>query len=174
MSKNNNVKIFIVEDNKMFSLALKADIEMAFGHRASLVETFETGEAMMAVFNTNIPDIVILDYNLDSKNPDAANGIKILNWIKNENPETEVVMLTSEDSLDIAVKSLTHGASDYVVKSETKFKKINYALLNLIKMKEADSDAKRYKSIATGLAISMAVLIGAVIIIQICLPSFLK
>jgi DNA-binding NtrC family response regulator len=174
MSKNDRINIFVVEDNKVFSLALKADIESTFGKKPIHVHSFETGESCMAEFKLDNPDIVILDYNLNSKSPDAANGIKILDWIKTENHDTDVIMLTSEDNLEIAVKSLTHGASDYVVKSETKFKKLNYSLGNLLRMREAESDAKRYKVLAIGLFVSLVLIVGAVVIIQICMPMFLK
>jgi DNA-binding NtrC family response regulator len=174
MSKKDHITIFIVEDNKIFSIALKADIERTFGKKPIHILSFETGEECMEVFKKDIPDIVILDYNLDSKNPSAANGIKILDWIKNENPDTDVIMLTSEDNIDVAVKSLTHGASDYVVKSETKFKKVNYSVANLMKMREAKSDASRYKVIAIGLFLSLVVIVVGVVVVQICLPGFLR
>ena len=96
----------------------------------------------MEKFKEKKPKVVILDYNLSCEYPNAADGLKVLDWIKKENSETNVIMLTSDDHIDIAVKSFKHGASDYVVKTETKFKKINYSLSNLFKMMEAKSEAR--------------------------------
>ena len=167
MSVKNPNTIFIVDDNKIFTMALKADIEKAFKEMPIHIESFETGEKCMEKFKEEKPQVVILDYNLDSKYPNAANGIKVLDWIKKENPETEVIMLTSDDSLEVALKSFHHGAVDYVVKTETQFRKINYSLINLFKMAEAKSYEKRYKSLRTGVYICIALLAGAIIAIRI-------
>jgi len=143
MNDKNKINIFIVEDNKVFALALKADLENAFENMPIQIHLFETGETCMQKFNEENPQIVILDYHLNGKNPDAADGIKVLDWIKEENNETFVVMLTADDDVDIAIKSFQHGASDYVVKSDTQFKKITFSLLNFFEIiKEKSYSAK--------------------------------
>lgn len=174
MNKKNQTNIFIVEDSKVFTMALKADIETAFTNKNINIYSFETGETCMKKFNEIKPQIVILDYNLDSKYADAANGITILDWIKKANHKTNVIMLTSEDNIEIALKSFKHGASDYVVKTETKFRKINYSLFNIFKMMEAEAQAKQYKNIAVVLSLFISFLIGGVIAIQMLEPTLLK
>lgn len=174
MSTKNQINIFIVEDNKVFALALKADIEAAFAGKSIKIHSFITGETCMRKFNQVNPQVVILDYHLNSKFTDAEDGIKVLDWIKKENNETNVIMLTSDDHVDIALKSFQHGASDYVVKSETQFRKINYSLFNLFKMMDAKSDVKRYKRMLAAILLSIALIIGGVIAIQIFSPFLLK
>jgi len=168
------INIFIVEDNKIFTLALKAEIETAFENMPIKIQSFETGETCMKKFKQENPQVVILDYHLNSNNPDAADGIKVLDWIKKENHETNVIMLTSNDRIDIALKSFQHGASDYVVKTETRFKKINYSLFNLMKIMDAKNDARRYKNMVVGLFLCIALLVGGVISLQILTPAFFK
>lgn len=167
MNIHTQINIFIVDDNKIFSLALKGDIENTFVDLPVIIYLFETGEKCMEKFIEIRPQVVILDYNLNKKYPDAADGIKILDWIKKENKETNVIMLTNDDNIDIALKSFHHGASDYIVKSETQFKKINYSLLNLFKMMEANSYATKYKNLFVGILLCTALLVGAVIAIQV-------
>src|ERR1035437_1084659 len=145
MSTKNQIDIFLVEDDKIFLLALKADIEATFKDEVLKIHSFATGEACMQKFTQVMPKVVILDYYLDGKYPDAANGIKVLDWIKKENFETSVIMLTSNDHIDIALEAFHHGASDYVVKTATKFKKINYSLSNIFQIIEAKREARRYK-----------------------------
>lgn len=151
MSMKKPIDIFIVDDNKVFSLALKREIENSFHNIFLKVYTFETGELCMEKFKEVTPHVVILDYHLNSNIPDAADGLKVLNWIKKENRQTKVIMLTSDDNIDIAIKSLKHQASDYVVKTETQFKKINYSLSNLLEMVEAKNETKRYKVLVLAL-----------------------
>ncbi|MES2140997.1 MAG: response regulator [Bacteroidota bacterium] len=163
----NQINIFIVDDNKVFSLALKADIENIFSKMSIKVYLFETGEKCMRRFLQVMPEFVILDYYLDSKDMTADNGIKILDWIKKENGETNVIMLTSDDHIDIALESFKHGASDYIVKTETQFKKINYSLLNLFKIIEEKSYAKNYKWLIVALFLGIGMLITGIVAYQI-------
>jgi DNA-binding NarL/FixJ family response regulator len=169
MKTKNPINIFIVEDNEVFALALKANIETSFAKQPIKLFSFETGEAMQN-YKEEKPQVVILDYHLNSKLPDAADGIKVLDWIKKDSPETNVIMLTSNDNMDIAIKSFKHGASDYVVKTETQFMKINYSLLNLFKMVKAKSEAKRYKNVIRlflyFIALQVAVIIAILIFVS--------
>ncbi len=174
MNNKKRINIFIVDDNKVFTLALKADIESSFVNMPVKVHTFETGEACMEKFNEIKPQVVILDYHLTDKNSNENDGIKVLDGIKKENYHTNVIILTVDDNIDIALKSFRHGASDYIVKTETAFRKINYSLLHLFKMMEAKSDAKRYRRMTIGLVLSVAVVIVVVIAIQIFNPTFLN
>ena len=169
MKTKNPINIFIVEDNEVFTLALKANIETSFTNQPVNLQLYETGEACIQKLKEEKPQVVILDYHLNSKFLEAVDGIKVLDWIKKYNPETNVVMLTSNDNMDIAIESFKHGASDYVVKSETQFIKINYSLLNLFKMINAKGQAKRYKNVIRlflyFIALQIAVIITILLIV---------
>ncbi|MGP8215231.1 MAG: response regulator [Bacteroidia bacterium] len=174
MSKKKLINIFIVDDNIVFSLALRADIEVAFKSIPIKIHLFEIGKKCKKMFEIIMPELVILDYNLNSDYPSASNGIKVLDWIKKVNPETNVIMLTGEDNIDIAVKSFQQGAFDYVVKTATQFSKINYSLKNIFKVMEAKIEAKKYKRQRIALFICIAILIGGIITIQILRFSLSK
>jgi serine phosphatase RsbU (regulator of sigma subunit) len=134
MSKQ--INIFIVDDNKIFTIALKGAIEIAFEDREIKIHAFETGERCMESFMQVLPELVILDYHLNSHSPDAANGLEVLDKIKNNHKETSVIMLTSNDEIDTALKSFNHGASDYVVKTGNQFEKINQSISKIFAKKE--------------------------------------
>ncbi len=174
MSKLKQINIFIIDDNNVFSLALKANIEEAFKDRVIKIRLFEIGEKCKSIFTQVLPELVILDYNLNSDYPSASNGIKVLEWIKKENPETSVIILTGEDSVDIAVKSFLHGASDYVVKTPTQFNKINYSLRNIFKIMESKIDVRKYKRQRIVLFTCIALLIGGMIAMQMLIFSLNK
>ena len=145
METKSPINIFIVDDNKVFSLLMKSDLENNFKDKSIEIQLFETGEACMQKFMEEKPSVVILDYHLNTKYPDAADGIEVLDWIKKKNNETFVIMMTTNDNIDIAIKSFQHGAADYVVKTDTKFKKIAFSLLNYIKIMEAKNDSINYQ-----------------------------
>ncbi|MBK6834323.1 MAG: response regulator [Bacteroidetes bacterium] len=165
MNTKKPITIFIVEDNKLFSKALVADIENTFSKKSIKIQSFETGETCMLRFKEEMPQIVITDYHLNSKYPDAVDGIKLLDLVKRENPKIYVVMLTSEDDINIALKSFHHGASDYVVKTETKFNKIHYSLANIFNLMDAKREALRNRSLLFGL-ITALITISLIVAIQ--------
>lgn len=171
MKTKKQINIFIVEDNKIFALALKSDIETSFADFHVKVRTFETGEDCMDKFKEVKPQIVLLDYHLNTQKLNAADGVKVLDWIKKENNETYVVMLTRDDNIDIALQSFKHGASDYIVKSDTQFRKIIFSIFNIFKIITSKSEAKRYKKIVIGICLSIAAIVGFVLAIQIFAPS---
>jgi DNA-binding NtrC family response regulator len=112
---NEKVKIFLVDDDAVFLKSLKIDL---LRHADFSIETFAAGEHCIENLSDN-PDVVILDYLLDGMDKNAMNGIEVLDRIKLLNPDIPVVMLSQQDKIDVAIKSIHHKAFDYVVKSET-------------------------------------------------------
>jgi two-component system, NtrC family, response regulator AtoC len=56
-------------------------------------------------------DFILLDYNL----PDG-DGLEFLNKVLPDHPNTPIIMITGESSVEIAVKAMKSGAADYVTK----------------------------------------------------------
>ena len=115
--KNEKIKLFLVDDDTVFLKALEIEF---LNHTDFTVETFATGELCLENLSRE-PDVIILDYHLDGVNKNAMNGIETLDKIKAFNPDIPVVMLSSQDKIDVAISCMHHRAFDYVVKSETAF-----------------------------------------------------
>lgn len=145
MKTNRTINIFIVDDDKMFVRSLENEIQEVFKDSKVQITTFETAETCLSKVSKGYPDIVVLDFHLNSKFHDAMNGLQMLKEIKQKSPETDVIMLTGEDNVEIALKTLQLGASDYIVKSSTVFRKVNYALLNSMKLMKLKDDNKILK-----------------------------
>ena len=113
-------KIFVVDDDEMLSMALEDYLERNSHHEVHL---FNTGEECLEHLREQ-PDIIILDYNLNSVKKDAANGLVILEAIKKLNDNVKVVMLSSQQASWIILQTISRGATEYVVKDESAFEKI--------------------------------------------------
>jgi DNA-binding NtrC family response regulator len=72
------------------------------------------------------------------------NGIETLDKIKAFNPEIPVVMLSSQDKIDVAIKCMHHKAFDYVVKSETAFMRLQKIIPTIIKYKKMEKELSWY------------------------------
>jgi two-component system OmpR family response regulator len=113
-------KIFIVDDDTMLTEALKDWLTRKIPHQVS---TFETGEACLERLFDN-PDVVVLDYYLNTVSKDAANGMEILKEIKKYDPAIHVILLSSQENYRIALQTIQKGAEQYVVKDENAFEKV--------------------------------------------------
>lgn len=135
MNKDNRIKLFLVDDDALFLKALEIDF---LQHADFDIETYATGELCIENLS-HTPDVIILDYQLDGITKGVMNGVQTLDKIKAFNPDIPVVMLSSQDKIDVAIDCMHHQATDYVVKSETAFmrlQKIITAVLRLNKMEK--------------------------------------
>jgi two-component system, OmpR family, response regulator len=127
MSNENKILLFLVDDDALFLKALEIEFSL---NTDSEIQTFSTGEECLAGISQN-PDVIILDYYLNSIDKNAINGLETLDRIKALNPELPVIMLSSQDSIDVAVNCMKHHAFDYIVKSETAFLRLQRAITTL-------------------------------------------
>lgn len=127
-SQKKEVVIFIVDDDPMYRKALEHRLGK---NSAYTIYSYGTGEDCVKSINTLTPNIVILDYRLNDSNPDDMNGVQVLKRIKDMRPSVEVIMLSSQDSIDVAMDTLKNGAVDYITKGDTAFIKIQH-IINLI------------------------------------------
>lgn len=114
------IKLFLVDDDALYLKSLEIDF---LHHTDFTLETFATGELCVQHLSHN-PDVIILDYHLNSVDKNAMNGIETLDKIKAINPGIPVFMLSSQDKIDVAISCMHHKAFDYVVKSETAFMRL--------------------------------------------------
>ena len=120
MSYGKIKNIFVVDDDKLMSTALQDYLTRKIPHH---VTVFSTGEECLKHLSEK-PDVIILDYYLDSVSKDAANGMEILQAIKKLAPQTSVIMLSSQERYGVAMQTLQKGAEQYVIKDEHAFEKI--------------------------------------------------
>ncbi len=73
-------------------------------------------ERLMNILETNSIDIVMLDMNYKSAINTGNEGLFWLAKIKSKFPKINVIMITAYGAVDLAVKSLKQGASDFIVK----------------------------------------------------------
>jgi len=101
------VKVLIVEDNKQ----LIEDLSEFLANNGFVVEqaqSFAEAADKTAIYQY---DMVLIDLGL----PDG-NGLDLIPIIRQDRPDTSILMLTANDGVDYKVKALEWGADDYLTK----------------------------------------------------------
>ncbi len=88
---------------KILSLSLRRD-----GYR---VLTAEDGEKGIEIFRQSRTPIVLTDIKMP-----GVDGIEVLKRVKEIEPDTEVIVITGHGDMDLAIRALQLGASDFITK----------------------------------------------------------
>jgi DNA-binding NtrC family response regulator len=129
-----------VDDDAVFLKSLEIEF---LQHADFVIETYPTGELCIESLSRN-PDVIILDYFLDGIDKTAMNGLSTLDKIKSFNPDIPVVMLSSQDKIEVAVNCMHHRAFDYVVKSETAFTRLQKIITTIFQYKKMEKTLNWY------------------------------
>src|SRR5205807_8634677 len=105
--KTDNRHVLIVDDERPVLMTLEALLKR-HGYQ---VDTASTAAQGLKVLKSKSPTLVLLDLRL----PDA-DGLEMLDRIKNELPAVQVIILTAHDSLHNAIESIKRGAFHFISK----------------------------------------------------------
>ncbi len=140
MKNKDKIKLFLVDDDAVFLKLLEIEF---LEHGDFDIKTFATGELCIENL-TQKPDVIVLDYYLDGVDRDAINGLDTLDQIKAFNPDLPVIMLSSQDKIDVAINCMHHKAFDYVVKSETAFMRLKKIITTILQTQKLEKQLNWY------------------------------
>ena len=166
MNDKRAYSVFLVEDNNMFRESLRDSLQERFGSKLKIYD-YSTGEECIENIDKE-PDIIILDYYLNANgHPDAINGIKVLKEIKAVSKDINVIMLSGQDSLEVAIDAIKFGAHEYIAKSESAFVRIQKAVSNLMETISSARKSNKYFK----MNIALAVVILTIVIVDVVMYS---
>ena len=104
--------IIIVDDNKGVLSALKLLLKNHFENIIALPSPV----TLLSAIRQENPDVVLLDMNFTDALNSGNEGLYWLHEIKRTNPSLPVVLFTAYADIDLAVRGIKEGATDFVVK----------------------------------------------------------
>ncbi len=99
--------LLLVDDEEDIRDVLQLPLE-DLGYK---VLTAENAETALAIFRKKKPAMVLTDIKMP-----GMDGIELLQEIKKDSPETEVIMITGHGDMSLAIKSLKYEATDFIIK----------------------------------------------------------
>ena len=122
-SSTQQYKVFIVEDNELYARVLKKQLT----NDGLQVKVFHNGTDFINALHEK-PDVVTLDYTL----PDMT-GMEVLLKIQKEHPDSQVIVISAQDSIDTAIELMKIGAYDYIMKAPDTREKLSNIIKNIYK-----------------------------------------
>ncbi|MBS4065098.1 MAG: PAS domain S-box protein [Chitinophagaceae bacterium] len=141
-SIKNDIKVLIVEDNPGDQFLLKEQLNYIIPSKNN-IQIAESLSGALAIVNTFIPDIVLLDLTL----PDSL-GIHTFETINRSIPSVPIVVLSGMEDTRLALQAITRGAQDYLQKGDFDEKllsrSIQYSIERKKTLEELKSSIERY------------------------------
>lgn len=109
--------IFIIDDNAQMVSDLVEFLKRKFSESISVSSYYTSLDALKNINNQT--DIVIMDVYLEGNK-----GNELIEKIKKINPQTEVIMLTSNEHVSSSIEAFKRGADQYIVKGENSRKNL--------------------------------------------------
>lgn len=107
-----NAKILIIDDDEDVLIALR----LLLKSKVKEVITNKNPNTILSLMGVHAFDLVILDMNFNGLVNTGNEGIFWLNKIKKQKPDIDVILITAYGDIDLAIRSLKEGASDFIVK----------------------------------------------------------
>lgn len=104
--------IIIVDDNKGVLTAVQILLKNYF----SKVITLSSPVTLITAMRKEMPDVILLDMNFTSGINTGNEGLFWLQEIKKVQPETPVVLFTAYADIELAIRGIKEGATDFIVK----------------------------------------------------------
>lgn len=103
------MRVLLVEDDELLGDGIRSGLKH-YGYTVDWVKDGQSAKSALATTSESF-DVIILDIGLPK-----LSGLDVLTYIRNNNNETPVVILTARETIEDRVKGLDAGADDYLVK----------------------------------------------------------
>lgn len=113
------MNIIIIDDDQLVSLSLKTILE---AHPdITVVAIGESGQDAIRLYNTHLPDVLLMDIRMDK-----MNGLEAGKTILQKYPNAKILLLTTFSDDEYIIKAIHLGAKGYILKQD--FESISSAI----------------------------------------------
>jgi DNA-binding NtrC family response regulator len=131
------LRIYILDDDPWYATMLHHYLSLNPDYEVTVFNDEQTFFAQLH----HKPDVVTLDYSLPKHT-----GEEVLKRIKQEYPETDVLVVSGQEDVGTAVSLLQAGAADYIVKNEDTKDILWNVIIRLQQIKSLKTEVSDLKS----------------------------
>lgn len=123
-------RILHIEDDDGDAKQVQRDCKKEFGSDNFELKRVDTLGSACKELRTSDYDVILLDLNLGD-----GKGLDNLQSLKNQNPDTPIVVLSGHDDTETALTAIRGGAQEYIIKSANNSRQLGLAILSSIERK---------------------------------------
>lgn len=113
-----NISVVLVDDHNLVRAGIRQYLERA--NHISVVGEAGDGKVAEQLIQTTSPDVALIDIKMP-----VQGGIELARWIRENKPDTKVIMLSAYDDDPYIIAALEVGANGYVLKNTSPAKLIH-------------------------------------------------
>jgi DNA-binding NtrC family response regulator len=133
--------ILIIDDDRDVLETARMFLKQEF----SSVDIEEDPSKIDGYFEMKNYDVILLDMNFSKGVNDGQEGFKWLRHIINKDNEAIVILITAYGEVDLAVKAMKEGASDFVLKP-WKNQKLHATILSALELRKSKKEVTKLKA----------------------------
>lgn len=142
MAQPNNNRVFIVDDDALHNDMLKKFLEDKFNVQ---VMAFTNGDDAARNLQWQ-PSYVFCDYYLDKLDTGTTKGFDLLRQVRQALPDTQFIVMSTQDKMDVTVDAMKHGAFDHIVKNTTEFLRVENSMTHALRIAKLRRKVKSYQT----------------------------
>lgn len=136
-----NSKILIVDDDRDILETARMFLKQEF----SYVQIEQDPTKIPALIKMHDFDVILLDMNFKIGVNDGEEGFHWLSEILKSDPQAVVILITAYGEVDLAVKAMKQGATDFVLKP-WKNQKLLGTIMSALKLRESRREVQHLKT----------------------------
>jgi DNA-binding NtrC family response regulator len=135
-----NAKVLIIDDDRDILETARMFLKQEF----STVQIEQDPEKISLLLRNQEYDVILLDMNFKKGVNDGEEGFYWLGQIRKIDPSAVVILITAYGEVDLAVKAMKHGATDFVLKP-WKNQKLLGTILAALQLRESRKEVEKLK-----------------------------
>lgn len=130
-------RIALVDDDPMVHHMVEYQLRE---EKSSELRCYEKGEDLIDHIHTYRPDLLILDYHLNSRDPEAISGGELVTRLQMQGFQLPTIFASAQQDMDKALELLGSKGLDYIEKGEDFSNRVAESVIRIRKMTELQSD----------------------------------
>jgi two-component system response regulator HydG len=144
---NSPARILVVDDNEDVLRAARLLLKQHF----TSVQTLDDPSQLVALAQHNAFDVLLLDMNFTPGADDGAEGLRLISQVLAIDPHAVVIPVTAHSDVDLAVKAMKMGATDFVTKPWEN-ERLLATLRSALRLSRSRREAAELRALNRGLA----------------------
>lgn len=113
MKKDRFNLVFLIEDDRFMRQWIKQQMERKSN---TIVMTFSSAESAIGKMGLH-PDLILLDFFLDSDNPENMNGHEAVNALLKKDPQVPIVFISGESNENLLLEYQEYRSIPHITKN---------------------------------------------------------